>query len=80
MKVEPAAGTKGNVNPFELAGGYHVSWTGMPVLKHDGSRHHGVGIASTAPIAPTAKGIAGVRNEVLEKAVAVVREKLGGAP
>src|SRR5262249_17745715 len=40
----PTAGTNGNVNPFSLPGGYRMSWTGMKVLKHDGSRHHGVGI------------------------------------
>jgi C-terminal processing protease CtpA/Prc len=43
----PTAGTNGNVNPFTLPGGYVVSWTGMKVLKHDGSRHHGIGIRPT---------------------------------
>lgn len=70
------AGTNGNVNPFELAGGYKVSWTGMKVLKHDGSQHHGVGIAPTVPAAPTAAGIAAGRDEVLEKAIDVVRAKM----
>ncbi|HEX6812402.1 MAG TPA: S41 family peptidase [Planctomycetota bacterium] len=67
------AGTNGNVNPFDLPGGYSVSWTGMKVLKHDGSRHHGVGIAPTVPVAPTAAGIAAGRDEVLEKAVEVLK-------
>jgi hypothetical protein len=70
------AGTNGNVNPFTLPGGIQVSWTGMQVLKHDGSRHHGVGIQPTVPVAPTAKGIAEGRDEVLEKAVEVVQAKV----
>ena len=45
----PTAGTNGNINPFWLPGGYHVTWTGMRVLKHDGSQHHGVGIQPTVP-------------------------------
>jgi len=71
------AGTNGNVNPFTLPGGYVVSWTGMKVLKHDGSQHHGVGIAPTVPVVPTAAGIAAGRDEVLEKAVEVLQAKLG---
>jgi C-terminal processing protease CtpA/Prc len=66
------AGTNGNVNPFTLPGGYRVSWTGMVVLKHDGSRHHGVGIAPTVPVVPTPAGIAAGKDEVLEKAVEVL--------
>jgi hypothetical protein len=34
---QPTAGTNGNVNPFTLPGGFRVVWTGMKVLKHDGS-------------------------------------------
>jgi hypothetical protein len=51
---EPTAGTNGNVNPFRLPGGYTVSWTGMKVLKHDGSQHHGIGILPPSP--PRAAG------------------------
>src|SRR5262249_33077317 len=43
----PTAGTNGNINPFTLPGGFRVIWTGMKVLKHDGSQHHGVGIQTT---------------------------------
>ncbi len=68
----PTAGTNGDVNPFSLPGGYRVTWTGMQVLKHDGSRHHGVGILPTVPASPTIQGIAAGRDEVLERAIAVV--------
>ena len=49
---EPTAGANGNVNPFALPGGYSVSWTGMKVVKHDGSRHHTIGILPTVPAPP----------------------------
>lgn len=70
------AGTNGNVNPFVLPGGYQVSWTGMRVLKHDGTRHHGVGIAPTIPVVPTAKGVREGRDEVLERAVEAMKAKV----
>jgi C-terminal processing protease CtpA/Prc len=70
------AGTNGNVNPFELPDRFVVSWTGMQVLKHDGSRHHGVGIAPTVPVEPTVEGIAAGRDEVLERAVEVLLSKI----
>ena len=69
---ETTAGTNGNVNPFVLPGGYNVSWTGMQVLKHDGSRHHGVGIHPTVPVQRTRAGVAAGRDELLERAVEVV--------
>jgi hypothetical protein len=72
----PTAGTNGNVNPFTLPGGYRVVWTGMKVLKHDGSRHHGVGIVPTVPVSQTIAGVAAGRDELLEKAIEVV----GGKP
>jgi hypothetical protein len=68
----PTAGTNGNVNPFTLPGGYRVVWTGMKVTKHDGSRHHGVGIQPTVPVSRTLKGVAEGRDELLEKAIEVV--------
>jgi C-terminal processing protease CtpA/Prc len=66
------AGTNGNINPFTLPGGYRVWWTGMKVLKHDGSRHHGVGIQPTVPVVPTIAGVLQGRDEVLERALEVV--------
>jgi C-terminal processing protease CtpA/Prc len=71
------AGTNGNINPFMLPGGFLVTWSGMIVLKHDGGRHHGVGIAPTVRVVPTPTGIADGKDEVLERAVAVLEAKLG---
>jgi C-terminal processing protease CtpA/Prc len=68
----PTAGTNGNINPFTLPEGYRVVWTGMKVLKHDGSRHHGVGIQPTVPVARTIRGVAQGKDEVPERALAIV--------
>jgi C-terminal processing protease CtpA/Prc len=68
----PTAGTNGNVNPFDLPGGYRVIWTGMQVLKQDGSRHHGVGILPTIPASRTLIGIREGRDELLEKAISAL--------
>jgi C-terminal processing protease CtpA/Prc len=69
---EPTAGTNGNVNPLKLPGNFTVAWTGMKVIKHDGSQHHGVGIQPTVPLSRTIRGVAEGRDEQLEKAIAVV--------
>jgi C-terminal processing protease CtpA/Prc len=69
---QTTAGTNGNVNTISLPGGYQVAFTGMKVLKHDGSRHHGVGIAPTVPVERTIKGVSEGRDECLERAVEVV--------
>jgi C-terminal processing protease CtpA/Prc len=70
----PTAGTNGNVNSFRLPGGYTISWTGMKVLKQDGSQHHGVGILPTVPVSRTRAGVAAGRDELLERAVQTVRK------
>jgi len=71
---EPTAGTNGNVNPFVLPGNYTVVWTGMKVLKHDGSQHHGIGIQPTEPVSRTIKGVRDKRDEQLERAITVVSQ------
>jgi C-terminal processing protease CtpA/Prc len=70
---EPTAGTNGNVNPFKLPGGYTISWTGMKVLKHDGSQHHGIGIVPTVPASRTRKGVSEGKDEILMKGLEVVK-------
>jgi C-terminal processing protease CtpA/Prc len=71
---EPTAGTNGNINMVKLPGDYVVVFTGMKVLKHDGSRHHGVGIAPTVPVSRTAAAIRAGRDEQLEKAIEVLEQ------
>lgn len=69
----PTAGTNGNVNPFKLPGGFTVSWTGMKVLKHDKSQHHGIGILPTVPASRTRRGVAEGRDEFLARALQIVK-------
>jgi C-terminal processing protease CtpA/Prc len=71
---ETTAGTNGNINPFTLPGNYQVIWTGMKVLKHDGSQHHGIGIQPTVPVSRTIRGVAEKRDEQLERAIAIVSQ------
>ncbi|TNJ41327.1 hypothetical protein KFZ70_00515 [Tamlana fucoidanivorans] len=72
---QPTAGTNGNVNPFTLPGGFIISWTGMKVLKHDGSQHHGIGILPDIYLEKTIKGIKEGRDEFLEKAIELTRNE-----
>jgi len=67
---QPTAGTNGNVNSINLPGGYSIRFTGMKVLKHDGSQHHGVGIIPNIYVEQTIKGITEGRDEILERAIA----------
>ena len=71
---ETTAGTNGNVNRVELPGGLRVLFTGMRVTRHDGTPHHAVGIVPDLPVRPTREGVAAGRDEVLERAVAWLRE------
>lgn len=71
----PTAGTNGNVNPFALPGGYGVVWTGMRVLRHDGTRLQGIGITPDIQVRPTISGIAAGRDEVLERGIAEVEAR-----
>jgi C-terminal processing protease CtpA/Prc len=70
---ESTAGTNGNVCPADLYLGYSMAFTGMKVLKHDGSRHHGMGILPTVPVSRTIKGIRQGRDEQLEKALSLLK-------
>jgi C-terminal processing protease CtpA/Prc len=69
---EGTTGTNGNVNTFKVPGDYTISFTGMKVLKHDGSQHHGIGILPTYPVSRTIAAIKAGRDEYLEKAIEVV--------
>jgi C-terminal processing protease CtpA/Prc len=72
---EPTAGTNGNINPFVTPSGLTVWWTGLRVLKHDETPHHGVGIHPTIPMSPTIAGLRAGRDEQLERALAAVGHK-----
>jgi C-terminal processing protease CtpA/Prc len=69
---EATAGTNGNINPTSLPLGYQMIWTGMKVLKHDGTRHHGIGIHPDIAVPRTIRGIREGRDEQLERAAALL--------
>ncbi|NIM52491.1 MAG: peptidase S41 [Gemmatimonadales bacterium] len=77
---QPTAGTNGNVNPVMLPGGFRLVWTGMRVVKHDGTQHHLVGIRPTIPVRRTIQGVREGRDEFLEKALAAINERSPSAP
>jgi C-terminal processing protease CtpA/Prc len=68
------AGTNGGMNPFDVAGGHTLRWTGMDIRKKDGSPHHGVGIKPTVPVGRTLAGVIAGRDELLEKGIEVVSQ------
>jgi hypothetical protein len=70
---QTTAGCNGNVNYINLPGGFRVMWTGMKVLKHDGSQHHLIGILPTVPVKRTIKAVREGRDEYLEKAIETIR-------
>jgi C-terminal processing protease CtpA/Prc len=72
---QPTAGANGNINPFTLPGGYTISWTGMRVVKHNGSTHHTVGIQPHIRVEKTIKGVQEGRDEFLEKALEVGKKE-----
>jgi C-terminal processing protease CtpA/Prc len=67
------AGCNGNANYIDLPGGFQVMWTGMKVLKHDGSQHHLIGIKPTYPVEKTIEAVKEGRDEYLEKAIEVIK-------
>jgi C-terminal processing protease CtpA/Prc len=69
---QPTAGANGNVNPMQLPGRFVFYWTGMKVVKLDGSQHHLIGIQPTVPVERTIQGIRDGRDEFLEEALDVI--------
>lgn len=69
---QPSSGTNGNVNRFNLPGEYQITFTGMRVLKQDGSQLHGIGFLPKIYVDRTVAGIKAGRDEYLEKAIELV--------
>jgi len=71
---QPTAGTTGSTNSFYLFGKYLVRWTGMKVVKYDGSPHHGKGILPHVRVERTLKGVKEGRDQLLEKAIELAKQ------
>lgn len=74
--VESTAGANGNVNFISLPGNFRIMYTGMKVLKHDGSQHHLTGIKPTHPTTITIQAIREERDELIEKALSIIESKI----
>ena len=72
---EPTAGCNGNTNYINLPCGYIVMWTGMKVLKHDGSQLYLKGFQPDYPVNKTIQAIKEGRDEYLEKALEIAKNK-----
>ncbi len=72
---QPTAGTNGNINRFKLSEGFSIRWTGMKVLKHDGSQLHGIGFLPDVYVKPTIEGLKAAKDEFLEKAIELTEKK-----
>ncbi|RHJ91737.1 S41 family peptidase [Parabacteroides bouchesdurhonensis] len=71
---ESTAGCNGNINRINLPCGYSVMWTGMKVLKHDGSQLYLKGFEPDYPVKRTIQAVKGGRDEYLEKALEVAMQ------
>ncbi|WP_163636614.1 S41 family peptidase [Flagellimonas sediminis] len=76
---QPTAGTNGNFNTFTLPGDIEINWTGMQVLKLDGTPLHGIGILPDVYMEKTVEGIINGKDEFLDKALELVNEKISAA-
>ena len=72
---EPTAGCNGNINTIILPCGYSALFTGMKVLKHDGSQLYIKGFHPDYPVNKTIQAIREGRDEYLEKALEIARGK-----
>ncbi len=73
---QPTSGINGNSNGINLPGGYEAVFTGMKVVKQDGSRFFGIGIQPNLPAEQTIKGFRENRDDVLEKGIEVLKEQI----
>ncbi|MBX2841710.1 MAG: hypothetical protein KTR26_08055 [Flammeovirgaceae bacterium] len=72
---QPTGGANGTVNMFKLPGGYSIFWTGAKVMKGDGSPLYGIGISPDINIYKTIKGTSEEKDEFLEQAIKMAKDK-----
>jgi C-terminal processing protease CtpA/Prc len=76
------AGANGDVTVMTLPGGLSMGFTGHDVRHADGRQLQRVGLPIDYPVKPTIKGVQAGRDEVLERALAVLRsdKPIAGQP
>ena len=72
---EATAGCNGNINIINLPYGYYAWFTGMRVLKHDGSQLYLEGFKPDYPVNKTILAIKEGRDEYMEKALEIARNE-----
>jgi C-terminal processing protease CtpA/Prc len=70
------AGANGDVTSFTLPGGISVGFTGHDVRHADGRQLQRVGLTPDIEVAPTRAGLRAGKDEVLERAVRYLEERL----
>jgi C-terminal processing protease CtpA/Prc len=70
----PTAGANGDVTNFSLPGGFLVNFSGHDVRHADGGQLQRVGIQPHIRVAPTINGLQAGRDEVLERAIAFLKD------
>jgi C-terminal processing protease CtpA/Prc len=78
----PTAGANGDVTSFSVPGGIRVRFTGHDVRHADGRQLQRVGLQPHVLVEPTIAGIRAGKDEVLERAMAYMKElvQAGGPP
>ena len=67
------AGADGNISPFHLPGNLRTMISGIGVFYPDGTATQRVGIVPDIEVKPTIQGIKDGRDELLEKAMEIIR-------
>jgi hypothetical protein len=68
------AGANGDVATFVVPGGFALTFTGLRVTRHDGrTPFHNAGVSPDIPLEPTLAGIRAGRDELLERALAIMQ-------
>ncbi|MFN8814303.1 MAG: S41 family peptidase [Acidobacteriota bacterium] len=73
---QPTTGANGDLTAMFVPGGIYVTFSGHDVRWPDGQQLQRIGLQPDFPVAPTIQGLRDGRDEVLEKAIAVVRGRL----
>lgn len=71
-----SAGAVGDRTELVLPGGIHITFTGHDVRHADGRPVQGIGLVPDVRVEPTVAGIRAGRDEVLERALAYLRQSL----
>jgi hypothetical protein len=76
----PSAGANGDIVRVDSLAGFFVVFSGMRVTRHDGRRFHVQGVAPQVKVQRTIEGLRQGRDEVLDGALQLVRDKIALSP